>query len=674
MDKHFYDFEEARNFCKDHTEDILNQMTEPDKQNKGYVCNLCGNGTGEDGDGLRFNPQSKDGKYIKCFSCGFYGDILEYVGQVFKIENKMGQIRKCLELLGYDNVILDKYQNAASTDYNKGKPTQSQPKTEQKSKTQEKAETEPDYTTFFLQVNKDIEKTDYHRGISLETLNRFKIGYCENWKHPKRPNSEPSPRLIIPTSKHSYVARDTRAELTEEQKQEKLQLVGSVRVFNRKALKEATQPIYVTESAICALSIIEVGGEAVATLSTNFINQFMEELRRNRPKQPLILAMDNDKAGKTATEKLKEALDEAKIDYYIYNPPEKYKDPNEALTADREAFTEWVNIGKDRKKAEQETYRKESAYQHLDDFMKGIVDREPAQPTGFKRLDEALLDGLRKGLYLIGAITSLGKTTLALQMADQIAQSGRDVIIFTLEMDAYELMSKSISRITYTKEMEACRKPRYAKTDIEISDGTKYTGYNKAERKLIKESITAYGEYAKHIYFKEGWMGEIGVEEIEKEIDRYIRIHEKKPVIFVDYFQALKPADVRATDKANADINITGLANLARQFKLPIIAISSFNRKNYNNEVTFDAFKESGKIEYSGDVVMGLQFHGVGEENFTDKQAKKDNPREVELVILKARKARVGATINFKYDARFNHFEEVEKFEKKKKFEGSNEF
>lgn len=662
MDKHFYDFEEAKNFCKDHAEDILNQMTVKDKRGKGYVCNLCKNGTGKKGDGLRFDPHSKDGKYIKCFGgkCGFYGDILEYVGQVFKIENKMGQIRKCLELLGYDNVILDKYQNAASTDYNKGKPTQSQPKTEQKSKTQEKAETEPDYTTFFLQVNKDIEKTDYHRGISLETLNRFKIGYYENWKHPKRPNSAPSPRLIIPTSKHSYVARDARAELTEKQKKEKLQLVGSVRVFNRKALKEATQPIYVTESAICALSIIEVGGEAVATLSTNFINQFMEELRRSKPKQPLVLAMDNDKAGKTATEKLKEALDEAKIDYYTYNPSGEYKDPNEALTADREAFARAVDIGKDREKIEREEYKKTSAYHFLDDFIKGVVDREPAQPTGFKRLDESLLGGLKKGVYLLGAITSLGKTTLAIQITDQIAQSGRDVIFFTIEMDAYELISKSISRETYIKD------PRNAKTDTGISEGENYKNYSEKDMELIKKSIEKYGEYAKNIYFKEGWAGAIGIEEIRKEVKNYIRIQGKNPIVVIDYFQILKPFDVRATDKANADFNISALSKLAREFKIPILVISSFNRKNYNTEVTFDAFKESGLLEYSGDVVMGLQFHGIGKDGFTDRGAKHENPREVELIILKARKARVGDIVKFKYDAEYNYFEEVEKFKDEK--------
>ena len=662
MDKHFDNFDEAIDFCKEHTEDILNQMTVKDKRGKGYVCNLCGNGTGKKGDGLRFDPHSKDGKYIKCFGgkCGFYGDILEYVGQVFHIEESINQIKKCGELLGYNITIGDYRQQ--SNDYQK--PTQ--PKSQQKKAGPEKVETEVDYTNFILQANKNIEKTDYHRGISLETLNRFKIGFCESWKHPKRPKMAPSRRLIIPTSKHSYEARDTRANIPEDQEEDKKQKVGSVRVFNWKALKEATQPIYVVEAPIDALSIIDAGGEAVAMGSAHFIRIFMEELSRNRPKQPLVIALDNDGAGEKWTPELKEKLDEAKIDYYTFNPSGEYKDPNEALTADREAFTEQVNIGKDREKAEQERYKRTSAYHLLQGFVDGISDsiNDPPQSTGFKQLDYVLHGGVRKGVYLIGAVTSLGKTTLAIQIADYMAQSGRDIIFFTLEMDTGQLISKSISRHTYIESISRTKKDTLAKTSVGITDGTMYEKYSSKEKDVIQKSIENYSKYAGHIYFREGYSVEIGVDEIKKEVSEYIRINKKKPIVFIDYFQFLKPFDVRATDKANADANIKGLTKIVGEFKIPIIAISSFNRQNYNTEVTLTAFKESGNIEYSSDVAIGLQFHNVGKENFSETQAKKKNPRDVELVILKARNGGlVGEKVRFKYNAYYNYFEEIEQFE-----------
>src|SRR5699024_976856 len=77
------------------------------------------------------------------------------------------------------------------------------------------------------------------------------------------------------------------------------------------------------------------------------------------------------------------------------------------------------------------------------------IDRsvnEPPIPTGFKQLDEILDGGIREGLHVLGAISSLGKTTLAMQIADQIAQYGEDVLIFSLETGTNELIAKSVSR------------------------------------------------------------------------------------------------------------------------------------------------------------------------------------------------------------------------------------
>ncbi len=55
---------------------------------------------------------------------------------------------------------------------------------------------------------------------------------------------------------------------------------------------------------------------------------------------------------------------------------------------------------------------------------------------------------LYPGLYVIGAISSLGKTTFANQMADQIAEQGKSVLYISLEQSSLELTAKSISRIT----------------------------------------------------------------------------------------------------------------------------------------------------------------------------------------------------------------------------------
>ena len=73
-----------------------------------------------------------------------------------------------------------------------------------------------------------------------------------------------------------------------------------------------------------------------------------------------------------------------------------------------------------------------------------------------------------------------------------------------------------------------------------------------------------------------------------------------------------------------------------------------------------EAFKESGALEYSSDVLMGLQLEGVGSENFDVNEAKSKDPREVELVILKNRNGATGEKLSFKYYPRFNYFKELQ--------------
>ena len=60
--------------------------------------------------------------------------------------------------------------------------------------------------------------------------------------------------------------------------------------------------------------------------------------------------------------------------------------------------------------------------------------------------------------------------------------------------------------------------------------------------------------------------------------------------------------------------------------KSPMVVISSFNRENYSVRVSMQAFKEIGAIEYSTDVLIGLQLKGGGNKNFDIDQTKSKIP------------------------------------------------
>ena len=112
------------------------------------------------------------------------------------------------------------------------------------------------------------------------------------------------------------------------------------------------------------------------------------------------------------------------------------------------------------------------------------------------------------------------------------------------------------------------------------------------------------------------------------------------------------------------DRSILDLKRMSRDYKIPIIGISSFNRQNYKNPVSMESFKESGAIEYSSDVLIGLQFKGQGSNDFDIDKAKANSndantPREIELKILKNRNGKTGIGIYYKYYAFFNYYTEV---------------
>lgn len=539
---------------------------------------------------------------------------------------------------------------------------------------QDHQEEAPDFTDYFRQANKHLAETDYHRGISQATLDRFLIGYDPAWRHPKAPDTVPlSPRLIIPTGQGSYVARDTRSNLTEKQEEYKKLKAGGAHFFNWKGIYKAQKPVIVVEGEIDALSIIDAGGEAVALGSAGMAKTFIKELAEapTKPPQPFIISKDNDNSGETAAENLRAGFKELGIPFYEIDITGDSKDANEAYMKDPAGFKAAVQ------KAEAVEIEKESVGYSLQSFLDEITASEniEACSTGFPDLDKILDGGFYPGLYVIGAISSLGKTTFTLQMGDYIAQHGRDVLIISLEMARKELIAKSVSRLTLLNDLEQNGSTAHAKTTRQILTGKLYRCYTPEEKGLIMESIKQYKGYANHLYIHEG-IGDIGVDFIKKKVQQYKAITGQAPVVIIDYLQILAPHDPRSTDKQNTDHNITELKRLSRDEDTPVIAISSFNRDNYYSPVGMSAFKESGSVEYSSDVLIALQYDGFELKNDERDQSKermtrikmlleqmqvnaeKGLPQRVQVKILKNRNG-IRKTAVLRFYPRFNYFESV---------------
>lgn len=655
------DYRRAKEVLKPHLREYVESITERSKGGS-YVCPLCGSGTGANHTGA-FSIDSKDPTRWKCFSCDKGGDIFDLIGAVENIPEPLAQLRRAGELYGVE------IDGTAQADF---RENQNQPKTKRGTDVSihtdvythtDKGE---ELRAYFRECHQRLQDTDYlqKRGISGEIANRFNLGYDPHYT--KSTGGRVWQALIIPTGYESYVARNMDGEAGSKDRYRK---TGEAVLLNAEALRKATQPIFITEGEIDALSILEVGGEAIGLGSTANVDKLVEACTElEDTAQPLILALDNDDKGRKAEEDLHQKLTAQGVTAYKLDIYGEHKDANEVLVEDREALTDGIAqavqfIAKCEEK-EREAYERNSTANHLQEFINGISEsvNTPAIPTGFSNLDEVLDGGLYEGLYIIGAVTSLGKTTLALQIADQIADSGRDVLIISLEMARAELMAKSISRLTLLNVLESGGSTRNAKTNRGITAGERYSHYSKEEREIIFSSMEKYGEYAKHIYIYEG-IGDIGVAQIRELVAEHVKREKKAPVVLVDYVQILAQPESKhsLTDKQVVDINVTELKRISRDYKTPVIGISSFNRSNYSEEVDFVAFKESGALEYGSDVVIGLQLKGTGGKDFKAKEARRKDPRDIELVILKNRNGRTGDTVDFNYYPMFNYFKEAGK-------------
>ena len=657
---------------------ILQQITSPAKEKvnrrTSYICPLCGHGT--HGDGLTLNPKSSGGYGLKCFgSCGFSGDIIDLIGEVEHIDSYPEKLKRAGELAGVDvntGNIREDFKPAPRSEQSYSGNEQM---TGTYTPTHTQVKTGENNLQYYRECQTRLKDTDYlaRRGISQELANRFMLGYEPDFKTKDHDTDQFTTwgALIIPTGYTSYNARNTDPEAS---KRNRYRNRGDKTPFNLKALEDAQKPIYIVEGEIDALSIIEVGGEAIGLSGSDNIDKIIMRLKEKKPAQPLVIALDNDEKGQEKTKELEGKLEALGVKYYTYNPAGEYKDSNEAMLKSPEAFRKAVaeaeNLEAEAFEEEKAEYMKNATSNHLQAFINDIAEKANtrAQSTGFFHLDNALDGGFYPGLYVLGAISSLGKTTLALEIMDNIAQQGRDVLIFSLEMSRYELMAKSISRHTFTEAEETGRDVRLAKGTRGITTGDRYKRYSLEEKKLIQDAVTVYGEYAEHIYISEG-LGDIGASLIRETLEKHIRFtdNELPPVVLIDYLQLLAPQNERMTDKQAVDKNVMELKRISRDFNTTVIAISSVNRSNYMTPIDFESFKESGAIEFSADVVLGLQLACLDEELFAKegkisekrariKEAKAENPRQIQLLVLKNRNGETSTKVDFDYYQVFNAF------------------
>lgn len=277
---------------------------------------------------------------------------------------------------------------------------------------------------------------------------------------------------------------------------------------------------------------------------------------------------------------------------------------------------------------------------------------KPVLSTGFDNLDKLLGGGLYDDLYIIGAESSLGKTTLCLQIADNIAKQGTDVMFISLEMTGLEIYSKSISRITYQTAADQ------AHTAREIMQG-------EVESESINNAIEEYFNDYEHLYLIEAETTS-SVEGIRQHIEAHKELTGNNPVVIIDYLQYIQKPDEYISEKEANFANIKTIKQIKKDLDMPVIVISSFNRESYSEYPTMKSFKECGDIEYTIDKALAIMPTAIdqntGKKDIPEKMTscRQARIKEISVLNLKGRlDGYVQERADFKFVAEYNCFEEV---------------
>lgn len=238
------------------------------------------------------------------------------------------------------------------------------------------------------------------------------------------------------------------------------------------------------------------------------------------------------------------------------------------------------------------------------------------QQTGFVDLDK-LTTGLHKGnLLILAARPSMGKSSLAMNVVENVAEAGSAVAVFSLEMSRTELLRRMIASQSMIPGENLVRGP--------IDD---------ARWKRLRETAAKVADWP--LYVDDD--ADVGVLDIRARARRLSQRVDLALVV-VDYLQLMR-ADASAESRNIEVGRITrGLKVLAKELDVPVLALSQLSRAvehRSDKRPVLSDLRDSGSVEQDADVVMFLYREGYYEDDAAE-------PEKTELNVAKQRNGPTG--------------------------------
>lgn len=257
--------------------------------------------------------------------------------------------------------------------------------------------------------------------------------------------------------------------------------------------------------------------------------------------------------------------------------------------------------------------------------------------TGFANLDgenEFKADGQKQifvpGIYVIGAPSSLGKTTFCLQLLNQLADRGEQCLFLSYEMGELALLRKLIARDLFERKSNGEEVTLVSAADI------RRAGTTNAD---INTSLDSLADASK---MRIKYVGDWDSSTLIKKLYEFVETVDKPPIVCIDYLQIIPPPPNKATVTAKEKIDklLSDLRKFQNDTSSTLILISSLNRASkQDNGIIFSSFKESGSIEFTADFLLAIEPAIEGDETFAEaeRREREKTCRAMQLRCLKSR-------------------------------------
>jgi len=271
--------------------------------------------------------------------------------------------------------------------------------------------------------------------------------------------------------------------------------------------------------------------------------------------------------------------------------------------------------------------------------------------TGFIDLNR-MTSGFNEGdLIIIAARPAMGKTSFVLNIANNVLKNNKGVAIFSLEMPAEQLMLRMISSHS-SIPLQDVRTGNL--NDEQISKITETMDYF-ATRKLFIDDNSIQN-----------------IHSVRAKLRKLKSLHPELSLVIIDYLQ-LMVGDSKERHIAVAEIS-RGLKMLARELKIPIIALSQLNRgleSRPDKRPMMSDLRESGAIEQDADIIMFVyrdDVYKIREAKQAIKEAEKEGKKvdvqivekdieDAEIIIGKQRNGPTGV-VHLQFNKKFTRFQD----------------